>query len=127
MGGEALFPSLGELEHVLTVVGLLAVSKILLQLLWCVGSSVRVHFWSRLWKKRLVEDYGRWAGSVLVRGVSCPALSLGNSKQTRDKPNSNLETLGYFSTLQDRIAPLLFKALLILKGPETLNLVCPQW
>ncbi|XP_063858203.1 inactive hydroxysteroid dehydrogenase-like protein 1 [Scylla paramamosain] len=61
MSSEALFPSLGALEHVLTVAGVLAVSKILLQLLWSVGSGVRIHFWSRLWKKRLVEDYGRWA------------------------------------------------------------------
>ncbi|XP_045135817.1 inactive hydroxysteroid dehydrogenase-like protein 1 [Portunus trituberculatus] len=61
MGSEALFPCLGALEHMLTVAGLLAVSKILLQLLWSVGNGVRVHFWSRLWKKRLVEDYGRWA------------------------------------------------------------------
>lgn len=61
MGSEALFPCLGALEYVLTITGLLVVSKILLQLLWRVGSGVRVHFWSRLWKKRLVEDYGRWA------------------------------------------------------------------
>ena len=63
MGSESLFPSLGALEHVLTVAGLLAVSKILLQLLWSVASGVRVHFWSRLWRKRLVEDYGQWAGN----------------------------------------------------------------
>ncbi|KAK8388350.1 hypothetical protein O3P69_020381 [Scylla paramamosain] len=61
MSSEALFPSLGALQHVVTVAGVLAVSKILLQLLWSVGSGVRIHFWSRLWKKRLVEDYGRWA------------------------------------------------------------------
>lgn len=62
MSSTALFPSLGVFEHVLTVMGLLTVSKFLLQLLWTIGNGVRVHFWSRLWRKRLVEDYGSWAG-----------------------------------------------------------------
>lgn len=39
----------------------MTVGRILLQALWAVGNGLRAHFWSRLWRKRLVEDYGRWA------------------------------------------------------------------
>ncbi|XP_050717313.1 inactive hydroxysteroid dehydrogenase-like protein 1 [Eriocheir sinensis] len=61
MGCDALIPGLGDFEYVLTVVGLLSLIKFLAQFLWAVGDGVRTHFWSRLWRKRLVEDYGKWA------------------------------------------------------------------
>lgn len=64
MGCDALIPSLGDFEYVLTVVGLLGVIKHLALLLWAVGNGVRTYFWSRLWQKKLVEDYGKWAGEL---------------------------------------------------------------
>lgn len=76
-------PGLGDFEYVLTVVGLLSVVKFLAQFLWAVGDGVRTHFWSRLWQKRLVEDYGKWAGELespvkwkvsLMTGDSLPGL-----------------------------------------------------
>lgn len=64
MGCDALMPGLGDFEYVLTVVGLLAVIKYLVLLLWAVGDGVRTYFWPRLWRKNLVEDYGKWAGEL---------------------------------------------------------------
>lgn len=64
MGCDALLPGLGDFEYVLTVVGLLTVIKYLAQLLWTVGSDVRAYHWSRLWQKKLVDEYGKWAGEL---------------------------------------------------------------
>ncbi|XP_071539915.1 inactive hydroxysteroid dehydrogenase-like protein 1 isoform X2 [Panulirus ornatus] len=58
---------LGDFEYVLTVVGLLYVAKVVLQGLWETINGVRAHFWSRLWDKRLVDTYGKWA---VVTGCS---------------------------------------------------------
>ncbi|XP_042236175.1 inactive hydroxysteroid dehydrogenase-like protein 1 isoform X2 [Homarus americanus] len=62
MGCDALIPGLGDFEYVLTVVGLLYVVKLAIQTLWAIVNGIRDHWWSRLWKKHLVEDYGKWAG-----------------------------------------------------------------
>ncbi|KAG7160935.1 Hydroxysteroid dehydrogenase-like protein 1-like 1 [Homarus americanus] len=67
MGCDALIPGLGDFEYVLTVVGLLYVVKLAIQTLWAIVNGIRDHWWSRLWKKHLVEDYGKWA---VVTGCS---------------------------------------------------------
>lgn len=64
MGCDALFPGLGGFEYVLTVVGLLTVIKHIVRLLWALGNDARAYLWSRLWQKRLVENYGKWAGEL---------------------------------------------------------------
>lgn len=98
MGCDALMPGLGDFEYVLTVVGLLGVIKFLAQLLWSIGDGVRTHFWSRLWKKRLVEDYGKWAGELespskwkvsLMTGDSL--LGLGGMPCCRARPARHSE------------------------------------
>nr|XP_053637227.1 inactive hydroxysteroid dehydrogenase-like protein 1 [Cherax quadricarinatus] len=61
MACEALLPGLGQFEYLLTVVGLVYVGKVLLELIWSLACGFRAHFWSRLWDKRLVETYGKWA------------------------------------------------------------------
>ncbi|XP_069189514.1 very-long-chain 3-oxoacyl-CoA reductase [Procambarus clarkii] len=67
MACDALLPGLGGFEYVLTVVGLLYVAKVVACLLWAGAAALRAHFWSRLWDKKLVETYGKWA---VVTGCS---------------------------------------------------------
>lgn len=48
-------------EGALAVVGFCYAGSVAISLLWQVTNGVRVHFWSRLWKKDLVGKYGKWA------------------------------------------------------------------
>ncbi|XP_047469889.1 inactive hydroxysteroid dehydrogenase-like protein 1 [Penaeus chinensis] len=48
-------------EGTLAVVGFCYAGSVAISLLWQVTNGVRVHFWSRLWKKDLVGKYGKWA------------------------------------------------------------------
>ncbi|XP_063609997.1 inactive hydroxysteroid dehydrogenase-like protein 1 [Penaeus indicus] len=48
-------------EGTLAVVGVCYAGSVAISLLWQVTNGVRVHFWSRLWKKDLVGKYGKWA------------------------------------------------------------------
>lgn len=57
-------------EGTLAVVGLCYAGSVAASLLWQVTNGVRVHFWSRLWKKDLVGKYGKWAGTYLKRFFS---------------------------------------------------------
>ncbi|KAG7161168.1 inactive hydroxysteroid dehydrogenase-like protein 1 [Homarus americanus] len=61
MACDALLPSVDQLEYVLTVVGVLCVGKAALRGIWVIVIGVRAHFCSRLWDKRLVDVYGKWA------------------------------------------------------------------
>ncbi|KAK4298943.1 hypothetical protein Pmani_028743 [Petrolisthes manimaculis] len=63
MGDDAspLLPFLGSFEYVLTVIGLVYTGKFLLEGLWKLITTARAHLWSRLWNKKLVETYGKWA------------------------------------------------------------------
>ncbi|XP_042859279.1 inactive hydroxysteroid dehydrogenase-like protein 1 [Penaeus japonicus] len=54
-----LFPR-GVLS-VLALVGLLAVGKILARSLWVAVGALRTYVWARLWRKNLVQTYGKWA------------------------------------------------------------------
>ncbi|KAK8747322.1 hypothetical protein OTU49_016747, partial [Cherax quadricarinatus] len=58
---ETLLPGLGHFEYLLVVVGLVYLGKVLLVIVWSLACGFRAHFWSRLWDKRLVETYGKWA------------------------------------------------------------------
>lgn len=62
MSSNVPLASLGIFEPLFTVVGILTVGRILLQALWAIGNGLRAHIFSRLWQRRLAEDYGRWAG-----------------------------------------------------------------
>nr|XP_045609346.1 inactive hydroxysteroid dehydrogenase-like protein 1 [Procambarus clarkii] len=56
-----LLAGLGCLESTLTIVGLLYATKVIVYILWDVLAGVRALFWSRLFDKKLVDTYGKWA------------------------------------------------------------------
>ncbi|KAG7158291.1 Hydroxysteroid dehydrogenase-like protein 1-like 2 [Homarus americanus] len=59
--GGKLLQGFGYVKDVFAVIGILYVGKVTTYLLYDVVTGVRTLFWSRLWDKRLVAKYGKWA------------------------------------------------------------------
>ncbi|XP_042209410.1 inactive hydroxysteroid dehydrogenase-like protein 1 [Homarus americanus] len=59
--GGKLLQGFGYVKDVFAVIGILYVVKVTTYLLHDVVTGVRTLFWSRLWDKRLVAKYGKWA------------------------------------------------------------------
>jgi len=58
---EPILKSLRRTEEVLAIIGLVYIGHKTLGFSWTLFKGVRAHFWSRLWDKRLLERYGKWA------------------------------------------------------------------
>lgn len=56
-----LFPDLEAVVNVITVLGILTATKIIVRTAWDVVVGLRAHVWSKLCKKNLVRTYGKWA------------------------------------------------------------------
>lgn len=59
---DEILPVLKRVEEAFALVGIYYAGSVTVRVLWKVTKGVRVHFWSKLWKKDLVGKYGRWAG-----------------------------------------------------------------
>ncbi|XP_037780763.1 inactive hydroxysteroid dehydrogenase-like protein 1 [Penaeus monodon] len=58
---DEILPVLKRVEEAFALVGIYYAGSVTVRVLWKVTKGVRVHFWSKLWKKDLVGKYGRWA------------------------------------------------------------------
>ncbi|KAB7500083.1 Inactive hydroxysteroid dehydrogenase-like protein 1 [Armadillidium nasatum] len=56
-----LLPALRRLEEILAIVGLFYIGKVGLNTLWDLGFGFRSHIYSRLWRKKFVQRFGKWA------------------------------------------------------------------
>lgn len=59
---DEILPILKRIEEAFALVGIYYAGSVTVSFLWKVTKGVRVHFWSKLWKKDLVGKYGKWAG-----------------------------------------------------------------
>lgn len=58
---DEFLPILKRIEEAFALVGICYAGSVTVSFLWKVTKGVRVHFWSKLWKKDLVGKYGKWA------------------------------------------------------------------
>ncbi|XP_042869196.1 inactive hydroxysteroid dehydrogenase-like protein 1 isoform X2 [Penaeus japonicus] len=94
-----LVPYWRRAEGVLAVVGFCYGGSVVVGWLWQVTNGIRVHFWSRLWKKDLVGNYGKWA---VVTG-STDGIGKGYARQLASK-GMNILLVSRTQTKLERVA-----------------------
>ncbi|XP_042886005.1 inactive hydroxysteroid dehydrogenase-like protein 1 [Penaeus japonicus] len=58
---DEILPFLRRVEEGFALIGICYAGSVTVRFLWKVAKGVRVHFWSKLWRKDLVGNYGKWA------------------------------------------------------------------